>query len=347
MVRKRAVSVIASAVLFALLTVSCLPVALVQMGRSASPVPSPTASRPAPTTTPSLAPSPTPSALPSATPYATPTAEPVPDRVVREGEGRKPLDLDGEGMPEQQRVAETEHFQIYAPAGELPAAVPDLPERAEQILADVSARLGPLGEKREGIRITVRPPSDMTCPPRGLASPRPPRIIIFADDGTSRDQILGVLAHELGHVVIMHRFEDIPSALNEGLATWASAPHFNAWLGNASLDAAVRSYLEDSTYLPLHENYYLTNIYPGEEEGTSEGCITRRETLYIEWASFLDHLIQQEGTEKLERLIETVPDGQRTEDGFIIRPADFEAVYGSSLNQLEAAWLAHLLRQAT
>jgi hypothetical protein len=269
----------------------------------------------------------------------------VPDRVVREGDGREPLDLDAEGVPEQQQVAETEHFQIYAPSGDLPAAVPDLPERAEQILDDVSARLGPLGEKRGGIRITFRPPSDMPCPPRGLASPQPPRIIIFADDETSRDQILGVLAHELGHVVIMNRFEDIPSSLNEGLATWASARHFNAWLGNASLDAAVRSYVEDSTYLPLHENYYLTNIYPGEEEGTSEGCIDRREILYIEWASFLDTLIRQEGTEKLEKLIETVPDGQRTDDGFIIRPADFEAVYGSSLNQLEAAWLRHVLDQ--
>jgi hypothetical protein len=267
--------------------------------------------------------------------------------VVREGEGRKPLDLDAEGVSEQRRVAETEHFQIYAPAGELPAAVPDLPERAEQVLDDVSARLGPLGERRGGIRITFRPPLDVSCPPRGLASPRPPRIIIFADDGTSRDQILGVLAHELGHVVIMHRFEDIPSALNEGLATWGSVPYFNAWLGNASLDAAVRSYLEDSTYLPLHENYYLTDIYPGEEEGTSEGCIERRETLYVEWASFLGYLIDHHGKDELETLIETVPDPERADGEIIIKPADFGAVYGSSLNQLEAAWLAHLLRQAT
>jgi hypothetical protein len=265
--------------------------------------------------------------------------------MVREGEGRKPLDLDTEGVPKQEQVVETEHFEIYASAGELPATVRDLPERAEQVLDDVSARLGPLGDKRGGIRITFRPPSDMPCPPRGLASPRPPHITIFADDGTSRDQILGVLAHELGHVVIMNRFDEIPSAFNEGLATWASVPYFNAWLGNASLEAAVRSYLADATYLPLHKNYYLTNIYPGEDEGTSEACITRRETLYIEWASFLDYLIQQEGMEKLEQLIETVPDTERTDDGFIVRPADFEAVYGSSLNQLEAVWLRHVLGQ--
>lgn len=279
----------------------------------------------------------------SPTPHATPTPDPVPDRVLRQGDERKALDLDSEDVPEPQQVAETEHFTIYAPAGELPAAVPDLPERAEHLLDEVTVRLGPLAEERGGIRITFRPPSDMPCPPRGLASRRPPRIIIFADDQTTEEQILGVLAHEVGHVVIMNRFERIPSAFNEGLATWSSAPTFNAWLGHGSLDAAVRSYLEDSTYLPLHENYYLTNIYPGEEEVTSESCITRRETLYIEWASFLDFLMDQYGVDKLEELIETTPDAERTEEALVVKPADFEAVYGSSLNQLEAAWLRHIL----
>jgi hypothetical protein len=267
----------------------------------------------------------------------------VPDRVVRREDDGKALDLESEDVPEQRKVAETEHFTVYAPAGELPAAVPALAQRAERILDEVLSRLGPLAKERGGIRITFRPPSDLPCPPRGLASRRPPRIIIFADDQTTEEQILGVLAHELGHVVIMNRFERIPSAFNEGLATWSSAPYFNAWLNNASLDAAVRSYLEDSTYLPLHENYYLTNIYPGEEEGSSESCITRRETLYIEWASFLDYLIDQYGTKKLEELIESAPDAERTEDARVLKPANFEAVYGRSLNQLEAAWLRHLL----
>jgi len=337
-VRRRTFFIVAFAVLAALLTVSCLPVALLHAPLSAPPTPSPTATRPAPTVT-RPAPTPTPSPIP----YATPTPEPVPDRVVREGDGRKRLNLDSEDVPEQQQVAETEHFTVYAPAGELPAAVPDLPERAERILDDVVARLGPLAEERGGIRITVRPPSDMPCPPRGLASSRPPRIIIFADDQTTEEQILGVLAHELGHVVIMNRFERIPSAFNEGLATWGSVPYFNAWLGNASLDAAVKSYLEESTYLPIHENYYLTNIYPGEEQGTSEGCITRRETLYIEWASFLDYLMDQYGVQKLKEVIETAPDPERTDEAFVFKPAHFEAVYGSSLNQLEAAWLRHIL----
>jgi hypothetical protein len=266
----------------------------------------------------------------------------VPERVLRQSGGRRALDLESEDVPEQQKVAETERFTVYAPAGKLPAAVPDLPERAERVLDEVVARLGSLAKDREGIRITFRPPSDMPCPPRGLASSRPPRIIIFADDQTSEEQILGVLAHELGHVIIMHRFERIPSAFNEGLATWGSVPYFNAWLGNTSLDAAVRSYLEDSTYLPLHKNYYMTSIYPGEEEGTSEGCITRRETLYIEWASFLGYLMDRYGVEKLEELIRSVPEMESTEEALVVKPADFEAVYGSSLNQLEAAWLRDL-----
>jgi hypothetical protein len=267
----------------------------------------------------------------------------VPHRVVGPEDGRKALKLNFADGPEPQRVAETEHFTVYAPAGELPAAVPDLPERAERVLDEVVARLGPLAEERGGIRITFRPPSDMACPPRGLASSHPPRVIIFADDQTTEEQILGVLAHELGHIVIMNRFERIPSTFNEGLATWGSVPYFNAWLGKPSLDAAVRSYVEDSAYLPLHENYYLTNIYPGEEQGTSEGCITRRETLYIEWASFIGYLMDEYGVEKLEKLIETAPDAERTDETVVFKAADFEGVYGNSLNQLEAAWLRHIL----
>jgi hypothetical protein len=192
------------------------------------------------------------------------------------------------------------------------------------------------------IPVIFRPPSSVPCPPRGLAWVHPPRIIIYADDKTSREQLLGVLAHELGHILIMPQFEGIPRALNEGLATWASAPYFNAWLGNPSLDAAVRSYFTDATYLPLHQNYYLTDIYPGMEETSSESCISRREALYIEWASFLGYLIEQHGMEKIEELIAAVREPEMTEAGLAIRPADFEGVYGSSLNQLEAAWLRHV-----
>lgn len=253
---------------------------------------------------------------------------------------------DSERAPESERAAETDHFELYTPDGQFPAAVPDLPDLAETILGEVSARLGPLGEEpQKDVQVTFLPPSSMPCPPRGLAATRPPRIFIYADDETSREQILGVLAHELGHILIMNRFRDIPRALNEGLATWASAPYFNRWQEIPSLDTAVRSYLQDSTYLPLHENYYLTGINPGAEEGSSESCITRRETLYIEWASFLDYMIEWRGMDKLEELTETVPDAERSDGEIIIKPADFEAVYGSSLNQLEAAWLHHLLDQ--
>jgi hypothetical protein len=175
-----------------------------------------------------------------------------------------------------------------------------------------------------------------------MAGGHPPRIVIYADDETSRAQIHGVLAHELGHVLISSRFEPMPRALNEGLATWASAPYFNDWLGNPSLDAAVRSYLQDGVYLPLHQNYFLTDINPGTEGRSSESCIARRETLYTEWASFLGYLIDRHGMERLEALIATAPEPEMTDAGLVHRAADFAAVYGSALNQLEAAWLRHI-----
>jgi hypothetical protein len=268
---------------------------------------------------------------------------PVPTWVPPTSEERIVVTPDSARAPEGQKVGETHHFEFYVPDGTFPAAVPDLPEQAEIIFDDVSARLGISAKQKT--RVTFRLPSPLPCPPRGLAGVNPPSIFIYADDETSRDQIFGVLAHEVGHILIMTRFTRIPRALNEGLATWASAPYFNLWLGNASLDAAVRSYLQDATYLPLHQNYYLTGIDAGTEERSSASCIARRETLYIEWASFLGHLIERHGMERLEALIRTVPEPEMTDAGIALKPADFETIYGSSLNQLEAAWLRHILGQ--
>ncbi len=332
--RRLTASSISSVVALTVLIASCAPLVETPQPGTASPSPTPTATPPAATPAPRRTPTPSP------TPYVTPTAEPVPTRMLGEQEEEIAISPEGPDAPEPQEIAETEHFTFYGPEGALPAAVADLPERAEAIFDEVSARLGISTEEKT--QVTFRPPSSQPCPPRGLAAPRPPRIFIYADDGTSKEQILGVLAHEVGHILIAERFQDVPRALNEGLTTWASARSFTPWLGYPSLDAAVQSHVANGTYLPLHENYHLTDIYPGEEEGTSENCIARRETLYVEWASFLGYLIEQHGMEKLETLIETVPDPERTEEGTVVIPADFEGVYGSSLNQLEAAWLRHI-----
>lgn len=341
--RRSAASLISSMVALALLVASCAPLVETPQPGTASPSPTPSqegASRTATATPPATTPAPTRTVTPSPTPYATPTAAPVPTRVLGGQEERIVIATEEPDAPEPQKIAETEHFVFYGPDGAFPAAVADLPERAEAIFDEVSARLEISTEKKT--RVTFRPPSSQACPPRGLAAPRPPRIFIYADDGTSKEQILGVLAHEVGHILIAERFQDVPRALNEGLTTWASARSFTPWLGYPSLDAAVQSHVTNGTYLPLHENYHLTDIYPGEKKGTSESCIARRETLYVEWASFLGYLIEQHGMEKLETLIETVPDPERTEEGTVVIPADFEGVYGSSLNQLEAAWLRHI-----
>jgi hypothetical protein len=226
-------------------------------------------------------------------------------------------------IPEGKRTEETRHFQSYSATGSFLAAVPDLAERAEIIFVDVATRLPTSREQR--IPVTFRAPPTVPCPPPGLASDRPTRIAIYTDDQTSRDQILRVLAHELDHILIMDRFDKAPRALNEGLATWASATYFSAWLGHRSLDAAVRSYVRDSTYLPLHQNCYRTGIDPGSE-GSSASCVSRRETLYVGWASFLGYLIEEHGMEKLQAVVLSVPEPEMTNADYAIKPADFEAV---------------------
>ncbi len=86
--------------------------------------------------------------------------------------------------------------------------------------------------------------------------------------------------------------------------------------------------------------------------------MARRDTLYAQYASFVGFLIEQYGMGRFAKLIDTLPEpdvrtiivrpGSRTvtstpireSDLEIKRPeADYEAVYGKSIDLLEREWL--------
>lgn len=329
------------------------PLAVSRPGATSMPsvIPPATALTPSPnpaTATPSPV-LPTPTLMPSPSPV-TPTALPLPTRVVtRVREVTRPRAERGSEFDDFRLrgdvIAETPHFEFYADDDYFPVPVDEFKEQAEVVFDYVSTRLQTSSGQK--IAVSFRPPSTEPCPARGLAMPgeSPPRIFIMADEQTSQEQLLGVLAHEVGH--ILHHAENAlasgNSALSEGLATWAAEDYYNAWQGMPSFDDRVRSYVRDGVYLPLYENYELRNTYR-DETISSEDCLARRDTLYTEWATFIDYLIEQYGWAKLRELYET-PDVDNRRGEIVIKPPDFESVYGHSLNQLEAAWLTQLATQ--
>lgn len=251
----------------------------------------------------------------------------------------------------EEQVSASEHFTLYAEEG---AWVPpeEIGPIAEEILEYVSRRLGAVYDKSmsEPIDVLFRVPPDVACPPRGMAVSDPPKelqetpiIHVFAGDETSHDQILGVLAHEVAHVLHARTLEQGLSqdrALNEGFAHWLSADYVYAWYGTSSYDALVRGYVDADNYVPLQQ-YGLYLIYPGSTVDDGN-CLQRRDQLYSEWASFISFLIESYGIESFLELMNS-PTRERSAEKVILYPPDYQGVYGLTLNQLEVVWLRHLL----
>lgn len=237
------------------------------------------------------------------------------------------------------RLAESVHFVFYVEDNTLPSTqVEELKDEIERVFVYVSNRLG--ASIRDKIALTFNRPSNEPCPLRGTSIWPFPHIVIYADESTSREQILGVAAHEIGHQIQYQNFgpggpvDD--AILTEGLATWAADHYWNAWQGASSFDDSVRSYLQDGRFIPLSE---YDPRYQGED------CLVRRDIAYTERASFVGYLIQCYGMDKLIALFgtfeavtfDTLP------TAIVPQEADYEAVYGKPFQELEADWLRYLL----
>ena len=208
------------------------------------------------------------------------------------------------------------------------------------------------------------------CPVRGTAAPPvrlPPGVEVrvqaphpawvVADDETAANQVIAVAAHELAHHVGWARFDRIADRLlSEGLATWLAQDSWLRWHGWDSLDAAVRGFVSAGAYIPFAQR----DDRP--ERLSDVECLVRRDTLYTlytEYASFVGFLIDGYGVERFEELADTIPepDGDAvititigpgiptptpvpTPDPASRPPmADYRAVYGRSLEELERDWL--------
>jgi hypothetical protein len=265
-------------------------------------------------------------------------------------------------------IRETPHFSIYAEKGFSPVDLDWLQAEVETIYSYVGERMGVRVNER--FAIAFRKPDTAACPIRGLARWDTPlaQAIVFADEQTDRAQILGVIAHEIGH--LFHgrglkagsNFSD----LNEGLATWAAGKYWESW-HTVSIAEMTNGFKRSGEYVPLG-NYFSEDA---EKQSSSRdgNCLSERDLRYKSWAAFLDFLISNHGMEKLHQLlgppqefqsaprrgdpavIIPVPIGgggfdigqllSRTQIALIPMPPpipDFERVYGITLEELEKAW---------
>ena len=225
------------------------------------------------------------------------------------------------------------HFDIRGNYEELAIPIAELGARFDEVYAYVSERTGIDVDGLIPVTLQTIPP--MQCPPRGRASNR--SIEIFADTTTSPEQLLGVLGHELGHVL---QFRELPGRLwgqlGQGYASWASGRYWTDWQGYESFHAAVREYVENGSFLPLSSPD--TGFQVGDEAGDTADCLARRDIVLNEWASLVEYLVTSYGRDELYRRaqISSAPDGEGI---------DYIAIFDRDFHQIEAEWLAAVRAQ--
>lgn len=241
-------------------------------------------------------------------------------------------------METGQILAENKYFEFFGENDVLPVDLEWWQNESKEVYQYVSKRLDSTIPDR--IAVIFVSPQSRICAPRGTTFfEQQPIIVIYADQDTGKEQILAVLAHELGHVLVHQKNQNLSDLiLDEGMATWAAGVYWAEWQG-ADFDSAVRSFIADETYLPLTENYYLDKAYNDK----SPDCLVHRDILLTETASFLDYLIQEYGFDQLSTLLNTKQPEQHN-DHKLVYPSDFKDIYGLDFNQLEYEWLKTLFQ---
>jgi hypothetical protein len=255
------------------------------------------------------------------------------DDLIRQVPNRAAEAVPGASMTESQcfggqpRGHVSRHFDIRGDHAELGVPVAELGTLFDEVYEYVSDRTGV--HVSGLIPVTVQSTFPATCPPRGRASDS--SIEIFADASTSREQLLGVLGHELGHVL---QFRELPGELwgplGQGYASWAAGRYWTDWQGYESFHAAVRDYIGRGVFLPLSSPD--TGFEVGEAGGDSADCLARRDIVLNEWASLVEYLVESYGRDELYRRAadSSAPD---------VEGIDYIAILDRDFEQIEADWL--------
>ncbi len=207
----------------------------------------------------------------------------------------------------------------------LPIPVDNLEAVAETLLAYVIGRIdGPLAED---IDVTFRPAHSDLCGARGIGGASGNGrgwIWVYVPEDATQIFLMGLLAHEIGHVIYpVRRRDESLRGWAEGVATYAAGVHWLAWQGHSSFADAVRRFINESSYIPLAA-IWRNSSYEEPIAAHPADCLERRDILYTEWAAFVEWVIESRGRDALRQ---------------VMRGTNLSEAVGGSVAQLEEEWL--------
>ncbi|MEM8533361.1 MAG: hypothetical protein AAGF95_21155 [Chloroflexota bacterium] len=219
------------------------------------------------------------------------------------------------------RVAQTKRLDLYIGAHtfseeEIVTAAPLI----EQALRDAEIAFGTTLRTRVSIGFyhpSVSPMENV----RGLAYTEDRHAQVFYRAGEDLNRAIVVAAHELGHQLEQERYgtevqRRADTILHEGVATWVVGPYWLEMQGSTDWKSHIRNL--NASGVPLQ-------LVTAEHYGANNA--------YELWASFVDFLIEDYGTETIDALYIS---GRGRAHG----SADYKGVTGKSLDELADEWRA-------
>jgi hypothetical protein len=215
------------------------------------------------------------------------------------------------------------------PGGMDAAAIQALAMPVEQALISDTATFGAWPAGRVSVRF--EPAQTGPCAVRGLTFSQDRTIRLFYAPGSDPQRIIAIMAHELVHQLEQDYYGSAAhlksdNILLEGMAVWGSSHHFLTADGTPQYQRNAQQALREGALLPL-----ATDL-------VADCRTTTRNYIYDEWGSFVAFLLQRGGRGQFDALY-------RSGTGRAAGSADYQGVYGKTLDELQAEWIAWLREQ--
>lgn len=167
--------------------------------------------------------------------------------------------------------------------------------------------------------ITVHFSAEAGCSLNGIAYTDVREVRVYTCNDIAPARAIAILAHELVHQLAQDRYGpahlQADLILSEGMPTWAAGSY---WLGGQpDFRTYVRQQRANGISLPLATHY-------------SGRSVSDMNTLYYQWASFVEYLINNYGRDQFDNLY--------VSGGGSPGAADYRGVYGQDLAALERDW---------